>query len=584
MVDMNVGNLVAGLTMDTSGFSKGLSDAAGGLDTLKTNIATAKTALIGLMTNPAVLALATVSAIGTIGKAAFDMSEELNAAYDVIRVGTGATGDALDELKASFDNVFSSGSYDVESVGTAIADLNTRLGLTGEELETLATQFLQLSRITETDVGANIENVTRLFQDWNVTTADYESTLDSLFKVSQATGISIDELSTKSVQYGASLRSMGFTLEEATTMLGKFEKEGVNTETALSSMRIALAKFAEEGVDAKTAFSQVIDEIKGLDETAGTARAIEVFGSRAGTDMAAAIREGRFEFDELMKSIEESPETIAAADAETYGFAERVQELGNKVMLALTPLGEGIEVGLDRVFKLLNAFADKVLPHIVSYFTFVEGLLGRLREPFEKVFSRIGETIMKFWGDSEGTSGDALTVIVDLVTKGVDTLATVIEWFLDYIYPIIEVVLAAIVGTIKVFSALIAGDWDALWDTMLETTSRVLQGLADIIFRVLNTILDFVEGFVNSIIDGINSVIRSINSITGAELAMMSYVNLNIDTPDISQMLGLDTESPEGGVIVNQNITINGDVNDASKLYSEEEKLAYRLGQEVSLG
>ena len=579
MAEMNVGNLVAGLTMDTSGFAKGIANAAGGLDNLKKNIEIAKASLIGLMTNPAVLAVAAVSAIGAVGKAAFDMSEEVNAAYDTIRIGTGATDDALAGLQKSFDNVFKSVPADAATVGTAIADLNTRLGLTGTELETLATQFVQLSRITESDVGTNIQNVTRLFGDWGVAAEDYESTLNSIFKTSQTTGITIDKLSTSVVQYGASLRNMGFTLEEASAMLGKFEKEGVNTETALSSMRIALAKFAEEGVDAKTAFSSVLDEIKSLDETAGTARAIEVFGSRAGSDMAAAIREGRFEFDELMKTIEESPETIASADAATYGFAERMAELGNKIMVALTPLGSGIEVELDKAFKLLNGFADSVLPHIVSFFNFVQSLVLKIREPFEKVFARIGQSFSKFWGESEGTTGDALTVIADTVTRVVDGLATAIEWYLDTIYPAIELFLRAVVAIIKTVSALITGDWDYLWNGLLNITSTILQGITDVVFMGINAVLDFVEGAVNGIIDSINSIISGINSLTGADFGLFSRVDLNLDTPDVSRLLGLD--SGANGVSVVQNITINGDVSNPSKLYQEEEKFAHTTGMGV---
>lgn len=582
MADMNIGNLVAGLSMDTSGFAKGLATAAGGLDALKANIAAAKTALIGLMTNPAVLGVALVGTLGAVGKAAFDMSEEVNTAYDYIRIGTGATGEALADLKESFNAVFADVPADAETVSTAIADLNTRLGLTGVELENLATQFIQLSRVTESDVGTNIKNLTRLFGDWNVAAEDYESTVDSMFKVSQATGIEIGALSSTVVQYGASLRNMGFTLEEASAMLGKFEKEGVNTETVLSSMRIALAGFAEQGVNAREAFSQVIDEIRTLDESAGNALAMDVFGTRAGSDMAAAIREGRFEFDELMQAIEESPETVAAADKATMGFAEQVEKLGHKVMLAMTPLGSGIEVELDKAFQLLNGFADNVLPGIVSFIQFVGGLIDKLREPFEKLFTRIGESLAKFWGDSEGTTGDALTVIADLVTLAVDNLAGMIDFFFEFIYPVIEAGLGAVVAIIKAVSALISGDWDYLWSGLLSVTSTILQGITDLIFGGLNAVLDFVEGFVNSIIDGINSVLAGINSITGASLSMLSRIDLNVETPDVAQLMGIETAGGEGVSVV-QNITVNGDITDPSKTFAETRKQAYLLGQGVGL-
>lgn len=582
MADMNIGNLVAGLTMDTSGFAKGLASASGGLDALKANIATAKTALIGLMTNPAVLAVAAITSLGAIGKAAFDMSEEVNTAYDYIRIGTGATGEALDELKSSFDAVFTNVPADAEEVSTAIADLNTRLGLTGVELERLATQFIQLSRVTESDIGTNIKNLTRLFGDWSVAAEDYEDTVNSMFKISQATGIEIGALSSTVVQYGASLRNMGFSLEEASAMLGKFEKEGVNTETVLSSMRIALAGFAEQGIDARAAFSQVIDEIQSLDESAGNALAMDVFGTRAGSDMAAAIREGRFEFDELMQAIEDSPETVAAADKATMGFAEQVEMLWHKVMTAMTPLGSGIEVELDKAFQLLNGFADNVLPHIISFIQYVGGLIDKLREPFEKLFARIGESLAKFWGDSEGTTGDALTMIADLVTLTVDNLAAAIDFFFDFIYPVIEAGLGAVVAIVKAVSALISGDWDYLWNGLMSVTATILQGITDLIFGGLNAVLDFVEGFVNSIIDGINSVIAGINSLTGTSLSMLSRVDLNVEAPDVAQLMGIETAGGEGVSVV-QNITVNGDITDPSKTFAETRKQAYLLAQGVNV-
>lgn len=179
MSDMNIGNLVAGLTMDTSGFSRGLATAETGLSGLRKSIDAAKASMIAFLTNPVALAAVTITSLVAVGKAAFDMSEELNASYDYIRVGTGATGEALDELKTSFDNVFTSVPASVQDVGVAIADLNTRLGLTGIELEELATQFLQLSRITETDVSSNIQNATRLFGSWmSVTTVTLCHTID----------------------------------------------------------------------------------------------------------------------------------------------------------------------------------------------------------------------------------------------------------------------------------------------------------------------------------------------------------------------------------------------------------------------
>lgn len=615
---MNVGNLVAGLTMDTSGFTKGLAAADAGLAGFQKSINAAKASLVAFMTNPIAIAAGAVGSLAAVGKAAFDMSEEINTAYDAIRIGTGATGAELEGYFESFNNVLKQVPASVQDVGLAISELATRTGLAGEELDSLAVTLLELSRVTETDINSLVADTTRLFGDWGVATEEYGNTLNWLLKTSQATGVEISDLSTTVVQYGATLRNLGYTLEEATTMLGKFEKEGVNTETILGSMRIALAKFAEDGVDAGTAFSQVIDDIQRLDKETGDALAKEVFGTKAFSDVAAAIREGRFEFDELMKAIEESPETIESANKATIGFAEQFEMLGKKVMLAMTPLGSGIEVELDKVFKLLNGFADNALPYIVSFFDFFQSLVLKLREPFEKVFGRIAQSLAKFWGDEETNTGDALTVIADAISQSVENMATLIDWFFDTIYPAIEFGLANVVEIIKMVSDIITGDWDSLWqrvcsaaasavqvlysilemgwNTIMDGIEAVLQGIVNYIFDVINGALKFIEDAVNGIIRAANAAIRAMNKAFGTNISTVGYVTIRVETPDIPELtrfsetqLGMtlreniDSLSAVGQGGITQNITINGDVTNPAKTFSQAEKQAQRLGQGVYL-
>jgi len=93
------------------------------------------------------------AAIASLGTAAVLAADNINKAYNAIRVGSGATGEDLEALKSDFDAVFGTIPAGAGEVGTAIADLNTRLGLTGKPLQNMATRFLELSRITGTDVA-----------------------------------------------------------------------------------------------------------------------------------------------------------------------------------------------------------------------------------------------------------------------------------------------------------------------------------------------------------------------------------------------------------------------------------------------
>lgn len=300
-------------------------------------------------------------------KALYNIGVTFDDVSDTIRTGTGATGEALADLERSARNVGTRVPASFEDVGKTIADVNTRLGLTGKPLENLSAQFLELSRITGTDVSANVEKVSRVFGDWGVTAKDQSKSLDFLFKVSQSTGIGLDELSTKVVQYGAPMRQFGFSFEDSAALMGKWSKEGVNTETIMGGMRQGLGKLAKSGKEPAKAFKEVTAQIKNAGSSGeATAIAIETFGQRAGPDMAAAVREGRFELDDLIGTLGASGETIMQAGDDTKDFSEQWLLLKNRVMVGLEPiakrvfaaLGDGMEFVATTGIPALSRFVD----------------------------------------------------------------------------------------------------------------------------------------------------------------------------------------------------------------------------------
>ena len=82
------------------------------------------------------IAVATGKAVVEAGKYMKDLGASFDDAADAIRIGTGATGDALDGLLDDFDAVYKSVPTTMEDASKAIADYNTRLGLTGPQLQT----------------------------------------------------------------------------------------------------------------------------------------------------------------------------------------------------------------------------------------------------------------------------------------------------------------------------------------------------------------------------------------------------------------------------------------------------------------
>jgi len=280
--------------------------------------------------------------IGAAAAGALKIGDEYKAATNAIRVGTGDIGADLAMVEDSFKSVAGRVPQDLATVSQAVADVRTRTGLAGDDLEALSESFLDMGRLLNVDVGTAIDKVTRLYGDWSVASEDQLATNDLLLRASQATGMSVDALAESMVQFGAPLRNLGYDMVDAVAMLSKWEKEGVNTTLALGGLKIALGEFAKEGIDAKEGTEQLFEAIKNTDDVAkAMALGVSKFGSRAGPDMVAAIREGRFEFDDFADSLESGEETIAGLAAETNTFADDFRGMVNRVKVGIGPLTDG---------------------------------------------------------------------------------------------------------------------------------------------------------------------------------------------------------------------------------------------------
>ncbi len=100
------------------------------------------------------IAVATGKAVVEAGKYMKDLGASFDDAADAIRIGTGATGDALDGLLDDFDAVYKSVPTTMEDASKAIADYNTRLGLTGPQLQEISKQAIQVSDMPGTTSAA----------------------------------------------------------------------------------------------------------------------------------------------------------------------------------------------------------------------------------------------------------------------------------------------------------------------------------------------------------------------------------------------------------------------------------------------
>ena len=143
-------------------------------------------------------ALAPLSAgAAAVGAASYAAAMDIDNGYDIVITKTGATGEALESLQGSMENIFTNLPIDAETAGTAIGEVNTRFQLTGEELEKLSQQFIEFSEINDTDLNTSIDNVDTILNKFNVDASQAGNVLGLLTKTGQDTGLSMDTLSRK---------------------------------------------------------------------------------------------------------------------------------------------------------------------------------------------------------------------------------------------------------------------------------------------------------------------------------------------------------------------------------------------------
>lgn len=293
--------------------------------------------------------------VGTASVAAFNAVDD---GADNALKATGAVGEAAKELEDSYKKVSQNIVGDFGDIGSALGEVNTRFGFTGSELETCTEQFLKFSEITGTDATSAVQLVARAMGDAGINSSEYANVLDSLAVAAQASGIGIDKLTENITKYGAPMRALGYDTKESIAIFSSWEKAGVNTEIAFSGMKKAISNWSSQGKDSREEFKKTLDEIaKCPDIASATTKSIEIFGAKAGPDLADAIQGGRFEFEEMLN-------VLSGADGAVEGTFDGLIDGGyeaeltmQNAKLALSEIGGVI---LETVSPMLNTLTDKI--------------------------------------------------------------------------------------------------------------------------------------------------------------------------------------------------------------------------------
>lgn len=559
-------------------------------------------------------AFAAAGAVTT--KALFGIGQTFDTVNKTIVVGTGASGAQLDALNLSVKNIARNTPSTLTDIGTAVADVNTRLGLTGKPLEDMSRRLLNLSRITGTDLSSNIANVSRVFGDWSIKSEDQAGALDAVFEATKRTGIGLDKLTQMTVQYGAPLRQFGFGFEESLALFGKWEQEGVNTQVVLAGLKAGLGKFSKEGKEPVKALNDIEAAIKAAGSTGEANRiAIEAFGQRAGPDMAAAVREGRFELGELTKGLKNSKGALEDADKRTRSFGEQWQILKNKALVKLEPIATRVFGAISEGAAVLNKDVVPMVTQFVHQMKNGRGPGGQFAEVLRDVAGFLG-ALFGFVRDNKATVGtfvgvlltaaaavkvlaiatgilnavmaiNPITIVVlalaalaaglvyawknsetfrTIVTGAFDAVKTAAVFVWDWLKKNWPLLLAILTGPFGVAVYLIVKHWDTIksgagaakdwvvdkFDALVGFFKRMPGRMADAAVGLFDGIKDAFRGAINFVIDAWNGLSFSLPSVDTHIPGVGRVGGFTIGTPNIPRLAeGGIVSAQPGGIIAN---------------------------------
>ena len=251
----------------------------------------------------------------------------LMAANEAEVTRTGATGAALQNLSKSVKNAMKNGvGRPASEVGEMVADLNTRFGVTGKELEKLVDEFDQFSDVTGVDTKQSIESLADVMAKWNISATETDDLMDELVYASQASGLGVNDLMSALKNGQSTFDAFGMSITESIGFLSQLKTQGIDSASALSALKIGMAKFAASGKDVDKEFQKVSEQIKNATSDSEALQiAVTNFGAKGGSELVKVFKNNGL--DSFISQLENAQGTLNKTAEVSRTSADAFQDL-----------------------------------------------------------------------------------------------------------------------------------------------------------------------------------------------------------------------------------------------------------------
>lgn len=438
-----------------------------------------------------------------VGKFLLDIGGEFDEMTDAIIIGTGASGEALEALEESAKGIATTVPISFGEAGNIVQDLNTRLGLTGENLDEVGQRVAAAGELMGSAI--NVESMSGAFAAFNVAADDMAGEMDYLFGVSQSTGIAFDDLTRILESNAPALQGLGFSFEESANMAGLLDRAGMDASGMMGKMSKALVSLAQPGETAAEAYQRVLTEMEGYieagDEAAAMDLATELFGTRGAAQFVGAVQSGALAMDDLRDASLGAGEGIMGTYEATASWPEKWELLKNKAMEFLEPLAGALMDGLGMALDKLNEVMDSIDPSTL------EGVASTLTE----LFTALIAAVTNLWTALQPLVTFLMETFVNGVIPAVEAALLLLSGDFDGARAKIGQALEGVKTAVESARSYVVQKFDAIKSKVTDIAGRIKSTVTDKFGEIKNAITQPIEDAKDAVSNAIQSIKDAFN-------------------------------------------------------------------------
>jgi hypothetical protein len=252
---------------------------------------------------------------------------------------------------------------DITKTGTAVA---VQFGLTGKAGADMTESFAEFAKVTGQDASGAVEDFDGLLDAFKLPASAAVGLMDQLVASHQKYGTDAGpEAVAALTKMAPALQGMNLSLDDGVGLLNLFEDNGLNADAAMRGLQTAV-----KNMKPGETFDDLITQVSSIeDPTLRAQKAMDLFGTKAGSGLALALKPGVTSLDAWKVTTQDAAGSTTKAATDMTTDADKLRGAMDKLAAGARDLGQEFGpalTGLGSLVSLVAPMAGKLKDFLVQ--------------------------------------------------------------------------------------------------------------------------------------------------------------------------------------------------------------------------